>query len=153
MRRFKILRQFYIRSSKEGYSWKKKKERNKLVETFAEIIKCMYYCRRRKREHLSSLLNEVQQLITYKFFSVFEHLVFHLHLVHMTAARSRRAPGRAGFPQAFSDKEDALSQLTEGKGRGKRKRFLRPLPPPPGRGPVHPNGVFTLQKIKSFRDQ
>lgn len=106
----------------------------------------MYYCRHRKREHLSSLLNEVQQLITYKFFSVFEHLVFHLHLVHMTAARSRRAPGRAGFPQAFSDKEDALSQLTEGKGRGKRKRFLRPLPPPPDRGPAQPNGVFTLQK-------
>lgn len=40
----------------------------------------MYYCKHRKREHLSSLSNEVQQLITYKFFRAFEHLVFPLHL-------------------------------------------------------------------------
>lgn len=102
----------------------------------------MYYCKHRKKEHLSSLLNEVQQLITYKFFSVLEHLVFRLHLVHMTAARRTR--GKAGLPQAFSDKQNALSprrQLTTGKGTGKTKALppsppalARPRPCPPQRG-------------------
>lgn len=109
----------------------------------------MYYCKHMKKKHLCSLLNEVQQLVAYEFFSIFEHLVF--HLVHMTAARRTR--GKSGLPQAFSDKQDAPSprrQLTMGKERGKRKRSLRPLPPSPGRGPAHHNRAFTLQKITSF---
>lgn len=55
---------------------------------------------------LSLLLNEVQQLITYKFFSVFEDLVF--HFVGMTAARNN--PAAKPVSLRLAAQEDALGR-------------------------------------------
>lgn len=74
----------------------------------------------------------------------------------MTTARSKCTPGKAGPPQAFSDKEVALSprrQLTKGKGRANESAPSVPSRPRRAAALPTPTGFLPFKKIKMFRNE